>query len=378
MKDLAKKIGIMLRHYEQHEGGVKVYTQNLLPRLFSMDSKNTYVLMYQNSNLLGTYSAYPNVDEVVLSVPGKILWDQLAVPWIAKKKRLDLVFNPKFTIPFLCKAKKVFVLHGSDWFVNSEGYLWYDRWYFRTSVPLYCRYADAFISVSHAVKKDVVQFTGVDPDKVIPIYHGFDHTRFHVMKDSALLERVRQKYQLPKQFILWVGQIYPTKNIGRLLHAFSQIKDKVPHQLVIAGEHLWGAKDALQSIRDLKIHDRILFTGWVSHDDLPVLYNLAELFVLPSLYEGFGIPLLEAMACGCPVLTSKTASPPEVMDGAAYLVDPLEVNEIAEGTLEMLSSLPRREEMIKRGLQRVKSFNWESCAEKTLAVLESLMNGHAG
>jgi glycosyltransferase involved in cell wall biosynthesis len=368
----------MLRHYEQHEGGVRIYTQNLLPRLFSMDSKNTYVLMYQNPNLLGTYSAYPNVEEVVLSIPGKILWDQLAVPWIAKKKRLDLVFNPKFTIPFLCRARKVFVLHGSDWFVIPEGYPWYDRWYFRKSVPLYCRYADAFISVSHATKKDVVRFTGVDPDKVIPIYHGFDHGRFHVIQDIAVLETVGQKYQLPKQFILWVGQIYPTKNFGRLLQAFSQIKDKIPHQLVIVGEHLWGAEDALQMIRDLKIHDRVLFTGWVSHDDLPALYNLAELFVMPSLYEGFGIPLLEAMACGCPVLTSKTASPPEVMDGAAYLVDPLEVNEIAKGTLEVLSSFPRREEMIKRGLQRVKSFSWESCAKKTLAVLESQMNGNAG
>ncbi len=362
----------MLRHYEQHEGGVKVYTQNLLPHLFPMNSKNHYVLMYQNPNLIGTYASYPNVDEMALSIPGSIIWDQVAVPWIAKKKKLDVIFNPKFTIPLLSSAKKVFVLHGSEWFVIPKTFLWYDRWYFSKLVPLYCRHADKFISVSHTVKNDVVKFTGVDPDKVIPIHNGYDQDRFHVIKDSNHLKAVKQKYQLPNKFILWVGQIYPPKNVGRLLRAFSQIKGEISHQLVIAGEQRWQGKDELRLIRDLGIQDRIHFTGWVSHDDLPVFYNLADLFVLPSLYEGFGIPLLEAMACGCPVLTSRTGTPPEVVGDTGYLVDPLNVDEIAKGIREVLSNLRIREAMVQKGFERVKSFSWEKCARETLEVLESV------
>jgi len=366
------RIGIMLRHYEQHAGGVKVYTENLLSHLLSLDSKNQYVLMYQNSKLVGTYSQYPNVDEVAFSMPGTILWDQLAVPWIVKRKKLDLVFNPKFTVPLLSKAKKVFVLHGSEWFVIPEAFLWYDRWYFRRSVPLYCRRADTFITVSNTVKRDVVKHTGVNADKVVPIHNGFDSNIFRVIGDANRLEAVRRKYQLPDQFILWTGQIYPPKNVGRLIQAFSQIKGEIPHQLVFAGEQRWRTKEEFELIEKLGIQSRLHFAGWVSHEDLPCFYNLARLFVLPSLYEGFGIPLIEAMACGCPVLTSNTCSPPEVTEGAAYLVDPLNVGEIATGIREALLNPKLRESMISKGLERAKCFGWEKCAREVLAVLNSL------
>lgn len=366
------RIGIMLRHYEQHEGGVKVYTQNLLPHILSMDSENHYVLMYQNPGLIGTYENYTNADEVALPIPGTILWDQIAVPWIEKKKKLDVIFNPKFTVPFLSRAKKVFVLHGSEWFVIPETFLWYDRLYFGKFTALYCRHADKFITVSRTVKRDVVKFTGVNPDKVVPIHNGYDQNLFDVITDSDRLKAVKQKYQLPDRFIVWVGQIYPPKNVGRLLQAFWQIKDGIPHHLVIVGEERWKAKGELQLIEDLGIQDRVHFTGWVSHDDLPVIFNLAELFVFPSLYEGFGIPLLEAMACACPVITSKTGSPPEVVEGAGHLVNPLDVNDIAKGISEALSNHGLREARIQKGLERVKSFSWEKCAKEVLDVIQSL------
>jgi glycosyltransferase involved in cell wall biosynthesis len=366
------RVGIMLRHYEQHTGGVKVYTQNLMSHLLSLESKNQYVLIYQNPKLIGTYSNYPNVDEVAVPIPGTILWDQLAVPWVVKKKRLDLVFNPKFTVPFLSRAKKVFVLHGSEWFVIPEAFLWYDRWYFRRSVPLYCRHADAFITVSNTVKSDVVKHTGVNASKVFPIHNGFDSNVFRVIRDPHRLEAVRQKYQLPEQFILWSGQIYPPKNVGRLIQAFAQIKDQIPHQLVFAGEQRWRTKEAFELIEKLGLQNRLHFAGWVSHEDLPCFYNLAQLFALPSLYEGFGIPLIESMACGCPVLTSNTCSPPEVTAGAAYLVNPLSVDEIAEGIREVLLNSLLRESMIAKGLERSKCFGWEKCAREVLAVFNSL------
>ena len=187
------KIGVMLRHYEQQEGGVKVYTKKLLPLLLTMGSRHRYVFIYQNPKLLGTYAAHSNVEEIALGLPGTVHWDQLAVPWAARRHGLDLIFNPKFTVPFWGAQKKVFVLHGSEWFVIPEHFRRYDQWYFKIAVPLYCRRADAFIAVSHAVKKDVVEHTGVDPGKVVPIHNGFDPALFQPVRDVARLRAVADR-----------------------------------------------------------------------------------------------------------------------------------------------------------------------------------------
>jgi glycosyltransferase involved in cell wall biosynthesis len=364
------KIGIMLRHLEQHHGGVLVYTHNLLREMLALETPHEFVLIYRNPDLIGTYGDGDQVQEIAVQAPSAVAWDQLVVPWLERKERFDVIFNPKFTVPFLSKAKKVFVIHGSEWFVIPEAYLWYDRWYTHTLTSLYCRNADTIITVSNVVKKDIVKFTGVNLEKVVPVHNGFDPNSFHVIQDPHLLEAVRQAYQLPERFILWSGQIYPPKNLGRLLEALAKVKDEIPHKLVIAGEERWRAKEDLELIERLGIKARIHFTGWISHDDLPAFYNLTDLFVLPSLYEGFGIPLLEAMACGCPVLTSTTGSPPEVVEDAGYLVDPIKVDDIAAGICRVLSNSELRSTMVAKGLERVKEFSWEKCARETLGVLE--------
>jgi glycosyltransferase involved in cell wall biosynthesis len=373
------RIGVMLRHYEQKEGGVKVYTKHLLPLLFSMGSRHDYVLMYANPKLIGTYRQYSNVYETASTFPGAILWDQIAVPWMAHRNRVDLIFNPKFTVPLLAKAKKIFVLHGSEWFVIPEHFLWYDRLYFRNFVPLYCHSADAFIAVSNAVKDDVVRFVGVSPDKVVAIHNGFEPTRFTRVIDPQRLDEVRRKYQLPERFIVWVGQIESRKNVGRLLQAFARIRGEFPHELVIAGAQRFtfpmaaGAAEELKLIERLNLQDRVRATGWISHEDLPAVYSLADLFAFPSLYEGFGIPLLEAMACGCPIVTANTCAPPEVVDSAAYLVDPLSVDDIENGLRSVLSDSQERSRLISAGLIRARDFSWEKCARQVLDLFESVM-----
>jgi len=366
------RIGIMLRHYEQQEGGVKVYTKKLLPLLLSMGTRHHYVLIYQNPKLIGTYAAYPNVEEIAVRVPGTVLWDQVAVPWVERRRRLDLIFNPKFTVPFVGKAKRIFVLHGSEWFLIPEHFKLYDQWYFKTFVPLYCRRADAFIAVSNAVKKDVVEHTGVSPDKVAPIHNGFDPALFRPVQDAERLRQVREKYRLPEKFILWVGQIESRKNVARLLRAFARIKDEVPHSLVIAGEQRWSTRAELAVIAELNLAERVVFPGWILHTDLPAVYALADLYSFPSLYEGFGIPLIEAMACGCPIVTANTCAPPEVTDGAAVLVDPLSVEAIAQGMRQVIFDDELRKTLIARGLQRAADFGWEKCATEVLALFSRL------
>jgi glycosyltransferase involved in cell wall biosynthesis len=366
------KIGIMLRHYEQQEGGVKVYTKKLLPLLFSYGAQHEFVLIYQNPKLPGTYAQYKNVEEIAVGLPGTVTWDQLAVPWVAWKKRLDLIFNPKFTVPFFTKAKTMFVLHGSEWFVIPEHFLKHDQWYFNLFVPLYCRRSDAFVAVSNAVKADVVKHTGVDERKVFPIHNGFDPDVFQPVRDPARLRAVRDKYRLPERFILWCGQIESRKNIARLLRAFASIKDDVPHQLVLAGEQRWSTRAELQVMEDLQLRDRVYFPGWIQHGDLPAVYSLADLFAFPSLYEGFGIPLIEAMACGCPVVAADTCAAPEVLGGSGWLVDPLSVESIAAGMKKVLFDSELRAAMVAKGIERAKAFSWEQCAKQVLAVFDTL------
>src|SRR5271165_6296036 len=272
------RIGIMLRHYEQQEGGVKVYTRRLLPLLFGYGAQHQYILIYQNAKLLGTYAQYPNVEEVALGIPGTVTWDQLAVPWVARKKRIDLIFNPKFTIPFFSKAKKMFVLHGSEWFVIPEHFLKHDQWYFNFFVPLYCRYADGFVAVSNAVKADVVKYTGVDARKVFAIHNGFDPSIFQPVRDPERLRSVREKYKLPEKFILWCGQIESRKNVARLLRAFAKICNEIPHHLVLAGEQRWSTQAELQVMQELHLENRVCFPGWIAHGDLPAVYSSAAVF----------------------------------------------------------------------------------------------------
>lgn len=372
------RIGIMLRHFEQKDGGVRVYTRRLLPLLFRHGREHEFVLMYQNPRLLDTYRNFPNVSELCLKLPGTVLWDQLAVPWAAAKHRLDLIFNPKFTVPLLGRAKKVFVLHGSEWFAIPEHFLWYDRIYLRCAVPLYFRAADSFISVSGAVKEDAVRYTRVPEHKVAVVHNGFDGDTFKPVGDPAQLQRVAARYRLPERFILWVGQLESRKNIRRLLQAFAVIKDRVPHDLVLVGAQRFsfpmaaGVERDLALIQELSLQDRVHFPGWIPHEDLARVYELADLFAFPSLHEGFGIPLLEAMACGCPIVTASTCAPPEVVGDAALLVDPLDVDAIAAGMLEMLSNPELARTYAARGLQRVGQFGWERCALAVLALFESL------
>jgi glycosyltransferase involved in cell wall biosynthesis len=272
----------------------------------------------------------------------------------------------------------MFVLHGSEWFEIPEHFKKYDQWYFNLFVPLYCRHADAFVAVSNAVKTDVVAHTGVDPAKVFPIHNGFDPTLFQPVRDPARLAAVRKKYQLPDRFILWCGQIESRKNVARLLRAFALIKERVPHQLVMAGEQRWSTSAELQVMRELHIEDRVFFPGWIQHGDLAAVYSLADLFAFPSLYEGFGIPLIEAMACGCPIVTANTCAPPEVLDGSGYLVDPLSVEDIAAGMLKVLFDGELRDGMIVRGLARARAFSWEKCSKQVLEVFDSLERSTSG
>lgn len=224
----------------------------------------------------------------------------------------------------------------------------------------------AVIAVSESTRRDIVQYARVRPNKIVTVLEGVE-SRFQRITDPVVLDAVRQKYNLPPHFILAIGARRPHKNIPRLVSAYAQIADEVEQSLVLVGS-IDTRFSPEAELGELKGRGRIIETGRVDDDDLNALYSLADLFVQPSIIEGFGLPLAEAMACGCAVICSETSSLPEVVGDAALLFDPLDEGAIAAAMREVLTTPGLRDKLAADGLRRAAALNWTSAAEQTLAV----------
>ena len=232
--------------------------------------------------------------------------------------------------------------------------------------------ADRVISLSNAMTADFRKHVHYPIDQVRTIYHGVSD-KFRVETDEAALGRVREEYDLPARFILFVGNLYPQKNFGTLVRAFARVKDAIPHRLIVAGRPRYKFERDIALLEDLGIADRVDFLQFVPNDDLVLIYNLADCFVYPSLYESFGLAQLEAMACGCPVIAANAGAIPEVTGGAALLFEPQSPKELSEAILTVTGNPRVRQCLVDRGLVRAREFTWERTARETLALFEELV-----
>ncbi len=367
------RIGIMLRHLNPHgtEMGTRIYTENIVNGILETDHQNEYLLIYKDENLLGTFPTKENVTETVLKIPTKLLWDQIGIPLLARREKLDLIFNPKFSVPLLTKRKTVFVMHGMEWFVYPEVYKWGDVHYVKLAMPLYCKKADKIIAVSHLVETDMIKYMKVNKDKIKVIYEGYNKI-FKPVNSNEFLNIIRNKYKLPGEFILYVGDIFPSKNFGRLVTAFNNLQRKINIPLVVAGRKRWKYEDDMNLIEKFNLKNKILFVGRVPQKDLVGFYNLAKMLVFPSLDEGFGLPVIEAFACGCPVIASGTGALPEVGGHAAYYIDPYNVYEIEKAMFEVLTNKSLRQSLIENGFEQAKKFSWENNVNQTLKLFNDM------
>jgi glycosyltransferase involved in cell wall biosynthesis len=339
--------------------------------MLPLAANHEFVVFYAEKAHLGRYVHLPNVREIFVPAKTKLLWDQMVTPYYAAKHGVDLIFHPKMSVPLLSSGKTVLVLHGSERFVYPQFSHKSDMLYFRTLYRIYMKRATAIISVSHNAAKDVVHYLNVDPSKVTTV-HLAQAPYFRRINDCSSVEAVRRKYNLPKRFILNVGLIYPGKNIPNLLRALRRVREKVDVDLVIAGTGRRLYEQDLRQVHDLGLQDHVCLPGYVPHDDLVSLYNLAEAVVFPSFYESFGLISLEAMACGCPVVVSRTGGAPEAAGDAAIYVDPTSENSIAEAIIRVLVEPHLGSELREKGFQHAKHFSWEKTARKTLETLESI------
>jgi len=364
------KIAICARTSGEN-GGIGVYTRSLLDRMLPLASNHEFVVFYSSGRDIGRFRHLSNVQEIFVPAKVKLLWDQVVTPYHAAKQGVDLIFHPKMSVPLVTKAKTVLVLHGSERFVYPQFSHKSDLLYFQTLYRLYMKRATAIISVSHNAAKDLVRFWSIDPSKVTTV-HLAPAPYFRKLDDCAELEAVRRKYNLPERFILNVGLIYPGKNIPNLLRAFKRVREHESVKLVLAGTGRRLYQDDLKQIGELGLEDSVCLPGYVPHDDLVAVYNLAEVVAFPSFYESFGLISLEAMACGCPVVVSRTGGAPEAAGDAGCYVDPADEVSIADAILRVLTDARLRQDLIEKGFRNVKCFSWEKAARETLDVLGSV------
>lgn len=363
--DISKNIAVDIRNLHTSEiSGIGYYTLQVLERLINQDNSTIYKLFYNGF----AKKEFPtlhflNAEMVQTRYPNKILnllfkifqWPKIE-HFIPNTKTL---FLPNWNLlPISKSVRLVLTVHDLSPILMPEMYGWKSRiWHKLINIPNLLKRADKLIAVSNFTKVSLEQKLQIDAKKIVVAPLGVDTARFHQNIEVDILRSVRNKYNLPGRFILFLGTVEPRKNLHRILEAFELLGD--PVHLVIAGQLGWKYKKVLTQIYNSKKKTFIHFLGYVKEEDKPALMKLAEVFLWPSLYEGFGLPLLESMAVGTPVITSSVASIPEVVGDSAMLIDPYKVEAITEGLQTLLNSNELKDYYIGKGLLRVQNFSWD-------------------
>jgi glycosyltransferase involved in cell wall biosynthesis len=315
------------------------------------------------------------VEFVELSIPDagpmrtdrRVWWQQVTLPAMARRVGADLLHVTGFDAPARAPCPVVLTVHDLIGMMLPAHLPTVSRIYWSRWLPRSVRWADRIIAPSEYTKSDVVRLLAVPPERITVVHEGVS-SRFRRVDDAARLAGVRARYGLDAPFILYVGTVEPRKGIKTLVSAFECIAQGVSHDLVIAGGKGWGMDAFVAGVRLSVFGSRIRFTDYVSDDDLVALYTMADLFVLPSDYEGFGLPVLEAMACGVPAIVTTSSSLPEVAGAAACLVPPGDPTVLAGEIERVLADKALRAAMSERGLRRAAQFTWQEAARRTVAV----------
>jgi glycosyltransferase involved in cell wall biosynthesis len=313
------------------------------------------------------------------------LWDQWAIPRQAARDHLDLIFNPKLSVPLRSPVPSVFVLHGPEHFVMPAAYDPIDRLQARVLIPRYVRSAAAVIMSTEEAKATTCELIANTPEKIHVIRPAQDARFTQPVADDQMVA-TRAKYGLPNRFMLFVGGLHRIKNFGRIAEALAALRSRLGDAtppLVAAGfvtdtypekgRSRWGADREMARIDELGVRDLVHLPGYVDDDDLPVLYRLAELLLFPSLYEGFGFPVLEAQACGCPVVTSARGGTREASGGAALLVDPYDTQAITSAIMDLLSNPATRQRLISAGHANIADRSWDDTAAAVIDLFERIV-----
>jgi glycosyltransferase involved in cell wall biosynthesis len=405
-----------------HKSGTEWYSYYLIRWIAKFDAENEYIL-YTDKPLRGGLldlttkqhfntqedkieydkkgfqilkSPHNNFKAKVLKWPFAHLWTQGRLSWEMLIKRPDVLFVPAHTMPVIHPKKTIVTIH--DIGFERECHLYQKEqmgpesrggrkilnlfvalftWgkyqansldYLRWSTEYALKKADKVITITNFTKNELIDIYGAKENKIRVIYNGYNKLLYKKESDQTKLNEVLKKYGITKPYLFYIGRIERKKNIPSLIEAFAIAKENYKLKdlsLVLVGDASSGYDEVKYSISEFDLVNDVIMPGWVEEEDVPYLYNGAEAFIFPSNYEGFGIPLLQAMACEAPIISSSTSSIPEVVEDAAYLVNPQYVTAIAEGIGEVIKKPELRKDLINKGKTRIKDFSWEKCAKET-------------
>ncbi len=372
------KIALNALQVRGAKSGVGHYIACLLEALLEIDSTNTYLIFASPYNYFNYQFCSPRYQLDIWGSRSKsktvrLLYEYAFLPCSVRKRNVDLFHGPSNLLPLRKVAPYVLTIHDMSYFVDPKRYTRGKVMYWHAVTYRSARLADYIITDSMYSKQDIVKYLDYPSDRirVIPMAA---HRRFRPIRDRAALEGFRSRYRMTHPYILCVGTLEPGKNLARVVRAFARLRREGAgdYHLLLVGDKGWLYHDIFAEVRRLGLQEQVHAPGHIPDDDLPLVYNCAELFVFPSLNEGFGLPVLEAMACGVPVVTSNCSALPEVAGDAACLVDPYDEAAIAKGMESVLADVSKREELVQRGLKRSTVFSWQRTARETLEVYEAV------
>ncbi len=346
--------------------GTEGYSLQLIRALMALDADDEFTLYFNQTPPPGLLPGAPNFHSLAFPMPR--LWTHLALSAQMSRQPPDVLLVPAHVLPIVHPPRSVVTVHDLGYLKWPTSHRAFDRWYLDLSNRYHARAATRLLAISQATRDDLIQCYGVPAGRITVTQLAADES--FRPAGPADVDAVRRRYSLAGRYLLYVGTLQPRKNLPRLVRAFASIAgDRPDLQLVLVGKQGWMYEALRSEVGRLGVENRVLFTGYAPAEDLPALYTGALAFAFPSLYEGFGMPALEAMSCGAPVVASNVSSLPEVVGDAGILVDPTDETALAAALTRMADSADLRADLRARGLARARLFSWERCARETLEAL---------
>jgi len=360
------RIGILATGLNGPLTGIGVYIYNLIDALNRANISDIDIITINHKEM----DCFPN-EQIIIENPFPLISTYAWYSYIFRKigkYNIDIIHNPA-QVPTIFTKKLRYIISVMDltpFIVPNESKhgrpLIYKLLFNET-----LKKANKIISISESTRNDLVEYFDIESDKIVTIPLAVNALYKHLPTEKTTI--VKQKYNINYPYILYVGTLEARKNIARLIKAFYKLrKQGVSHKLIIVGKRGWKYKEIFDIIRELHLESDVIFTGYVRENDLPALYSAADVFVYPSIYEGFGLPLLEAMACGTPVITSNASSLPEVVNDAAVTVNPYDTDSLTNAIYAILSNNDLRSDLVRKGYKRAASYSWDKCASRTVQV----------
>ncbi len=370
------KIGIDARMYGKAQSGIGTYIKKITDYIFELDKENDYYLFLLEPNYSQYQPPHSKIHKIKVSSPWYSYQEQTKFLAKINQYNLDLMHFPHFNAPIFYQRKRIHTIHDitPKFFPGHKQKSWWRKFAYNLTIKTSLAQAAKIITISNWTKNDLIKHFKINPDKIEAFYLGIE-PQFKIIENYAKIKELKDKYGITKPYLFFVSVWRNHKNFEGLIKAFTLLKKKynLDYQLVLAGQEDPYYPQIRQAIEKSEYSSEIISPGFVSNKELVFLYNGAELFVIPSFYEGFGLIGLEAMACGIPVISSNATSLPEILGPAALYFDPHNTIEMTETIYKVLTNKGLTNQLVAKGFEQIKKYSWPECAKKTLNLYQEIL-----